>query len=80
MEEIKLRQYSSAILDIFEDLLDQYDIDIPSDDRVGDEGEAHIYGSEYSELESQVTDVLSSLIEDYNKKIIVAVKIDKDNY
>lgn len=47
----KTREFAIAILDLFEDLLDEKDINIPSEDRVGEEGEARLYGTEYFQLE-----------------------------
>ena len=52
------REYAWSILDYFEDLLDEKGIDIPSDDRDGDEGEARLYGTEYCELEDKITSLL----------------------
>ena len=54
------REYAWAILDYFEDLLDEKGIDIPSDDRDGDEGEARLYGSEYFDLEDKIVSLLKS--------------------
>lgn len=53
------REYAIAILDLFEDLLDEKGIDIPSDDREGDECEARIYRTEYYELEDAVYELLA---------------------
>ena len=60
-EEIKLRQVSAEICDLFEELLDAHDITIPDEDRNGEEGEARIYGSTYSDLEDEITQILSAL-------------------
>lgn len=57
--EIKLRHYAANAVDVLEDVLDEYDIDVPSDDREGEEGEAHIYGCEYSEYEDDVTEIIN---------------------
>ena len=56
--KVKVRQFAASICDLFENLLDEYDIDIPNDDREGDDGEAHIYGITYAELEDNVKEVL----------------------
>ena len=56
--EIKIRHYAANAVDVLEDVLDVYDIDVPSDDREGEEGEAHIYGCEYSEYEDAVTEIM----------------------
>ena len=54
------QEYAFAILDCFEDLLDEKEIDIPSDDREGNEGEARLYGCEYFDLEDKVIGLLKS--------------------
>lgn len=63
------REYAIGILDIFENLLDEKGIDIPSDDRNGDEGEARIFGTEYADLEDKITELLikfeNELIRDF---------------
>lgn len=66
-KEIRIRQYSADICDVFEDLLDRFSISIPSADRSGDEGEACLYGTEYSDTEDAVTELLLSLIEEVKK-------------
>ena len=58
-DEIKIRHYSASAVDVLEDILDIYEIDVPSDDREGNEGEAHIYGCEYSDFEDAVTEIMS---------------------
>ena len=54
------KEYAWAILDLFEDLLDENGIDIPSDSRDGNESEARLYGEEYFELEEKVIGLLKS--------------------
>lgn len=61
MKEIKLRQFSASICDVFEELLDKYDITIPDEDRTGDESEARLYGMEYADTEDYVTQILVEL-------------------
>ena len=67
----KNRELASSIIDLFEDLLDQYEIDIPSEDRdfeikdmspeeVKEAGFSHIYGSDYYYLEDAITEILSN--------------------
>lgn len=51
---IKLREYSTAICDLFEELLEQHDITIPDEDREGNEDEARLYGMTYAHLEEDV--------------------------
>lgn len=59
---IKLRQYSVDIVELFEDILDKYNIDIPDEDRTGDESEARLYGMTYSNLEEDVVAILEDLV------------------
>ena len=59
--ELYLRPVSASICDLFEDLLEEYDITIPSDDREGADGEARLYGDVYYDLEARVTEVLAEL-------------------
>ena len=54
------QEYAWSILDLFEDLLDEKGIDIPSDSREGNESEARLYGEEYFELEDKVVGLLKS--------------------
>jgi hypothetical protein len=58
MEEQEAREMAIVILDEFEELLAEHDIVIPSDDREGREEEACLYGSQYYELEDEITDLL----------------------
>jgi len=58
MTKIKVRQIANEICEQFEELLDKHNIDIPDDDREGNEEEAHIYGMTYAELEDRITDIL----------------------
>lgn len=60
-ETLKVRNTSADICDLFEELLDKYNINIPSKDRTGDETEARLYGESYSDLEDSVTEILSNL-------------------
>ena len=59
--EIKLREYSVAICDLFEELLDWHDITIPDEDREGDNNEARLYGMTYARLEEDVLFLLKEL-------------------
>lgn len=53
-ERDKLKVYSHNIaanlIDIFEEFLDEHDINIPDEEREGNEGEARIYGNTYDDL------------------------------
>jgi hypothetical protein len=61
--KIYTREVATDIIDKFEDLLDEHNIDIPDDDRTGDEGEARIYGITFAELlekvETEIIDLLA---------------------
>lgn len=59
---IKIRPYAAAICDLFEDILDKHNIDIPDDDREGNDGEARIYGMTYVELEDNVKDIIEQIL------------------
>ena len=75
----KLRQYSACIIDIVEDFLEEHNINIENDEKQDSDNPAIIYGTDYDELDQKITDTLDKLISDYNKNIIAAVVIDKDN-
>lgn len=62
MNEIKIRQFSADICEVFEDLLDKHNITIPDKNREGDESEARLYGDEYSDTEDYVTQILCHLV------------------
>ena len=66
----KKRELAISIINLFESLLDEYEIDIPSEDRdmemkdmtpeeIEDAGFAHIYGSDYYALEDAIVELLS---------------------
>ena len=60
--EIKLREYSVAICELFECLLDWHNITIPDEDREGDNNEARLYGMTYANLEEDVLYLLKELV------------------
>lgn len=59
---IKTRPYANAICELFEELLEKYGIDIPDEDREGNDGEARIYGITYAELEDNVSDIIEQVL------------------
>lgn len=61
------QEYAWAILECFEDLLDEKEIDIPSDDREGKDEEARLYGMEYFDLEDKIIGLLKSFRNELNK-------------
>ena len=60
MEEEQAREVAHRILEEFEDLLTEKGIVIPSDDRMGDPDEAHLFGMEYSHLEEAIVATILS--------------------
>lgn len=54
----KAQDVAINIISIFEHLLDKYDIDIPDENRSGEESEARIYGESYYDLEKNILDEL----------------------
>ena len=52
------RNLALKIIDIFEGLLAEHEIYIPSEDREGEPDEACIYGCEYYDLEDSITELL----------------------
>ena len=60
-DDIRIRQVSAEICDLFEELLDAFNITLPDEERTGDDGEARIYGETYGNLEDSVTAVLAEL-------------------
>lgn len=77
--EIYLRLFSAAICDLFEDLLEQHDITIPSNDREGEDGEARIYGDVYFDLEAKVTKVLAELCDEVKAAPEIEINIEDYN-
>lgn len=58
---MRVRNETIAIIDIFEELLEKHNITIPDDGRMGDEGEARIFGDAYYELEEKIDNFLDDL-------------------
>lgn len=50
-----------AIIEVFEDFLDERGIVIPNDEKCQDPDASNIYGTDYGELEDRLEDVLRSL-------------------
>jgi hypothetical protein len=65
--ENKIYTHDEAMLitEIFEDVLDEYDITVPSpeDDDKEDDNEAKLYGSVYSDILDSVEEKLCSILE-----------------
>lgn len=62
------RKLAIRIIDKFEELLNKYDIKLPSDEREGNDEESSIYGKDYFELEDEITDVLDKYAATKNVK------------
>ena len=77
-KEIRVRQFSADICELFEDLLDRHNITIPDEDREGDESEARLFGTTYYDLEDDVTGLLLDLIAEVKKN--PAAKINSEEY
>ena len=60
MINVYTKEVAKDIVDKFEDVLDEYDITVPDDDRIGDDGEARLYGMTYDQL---LTDVECMIVE-----------------
>ena len=74
---IKLREYSTDIVELFEELLEKHGITIPDEDRTGDENEARLYGCTYWDLEDEVKHILSKLV--LRVKTLPDAEIDVEN-
>ena len=51
-----------AIVELFEDVLDEAEIMVPDDDRTGDDGEAALYGTTYGNLVDSVEEALIRIV------------------
>lgn len=60
----KTRGVAIAILDMFEDILDENGIMIPDEDRTGADGEACLYGMTYANLENRIVELLVDYIDE----------------
>lgn len=60
--ELHIRQISAEVADIYDSLLADNDIMVPDVDRTGDEDEAPLYGSTYSDFEDGITDELADIV------------------
>ena len=67
----KERELAIKIIGLFEDLLDEYGIDIPSEERdmeiedmtdeeITEAGFSHLYGVDYYTLEDEITELLKN--------------------
>lgn len=58
VQEDPVRDLAADILDQFSEVLAQYGIYIPDEERQGDEDESTIYGDTYWKLEEEITEML----------------------
>ena len=58
-----IRETAIAILEMFEEVLEEHDIYVPDEDRTGDESEACLYGMTYGNLEDRIYALLSETIQ-----------------
>ena len=70
MKKIKVREFAANICNLFENVLDEYGIDIPDDDREGYDDEAHIMGITYAGLEDDVKEILMEFAEKIKREDI----------
>lgn len=64
MEKINAREWVAAICDTVEDMLSEYDIKIPDEDRNGEENEACLYGRSYDIVADSVQNILQQLVDE----------------
>ncbi len=57
-EKTHNKELPANIIDIFEDFLDERDVEIDNDEHQGDEGKAIIYGSDFDSLMEKITETL----------------------
>jgi hypothetical protein len=64
MEKINAREWVAAICDTVEDMLSEYDIKIPDEERNGEENEARLYGRSYDIVADSVQNILQQLVDE----------------
>lgn len=64
MEKINAREWIAAICDTVEDMLSEYDIKIPDEERNGEENEACLYGRSYDIVADSVQNILQQLVDE----------------
>jgi hypothetical protein len=60
----KTRGIAIAILEMFDDMLEEKGIMVPDEDRTGAEGEAALYGMTYANLEDKIVELLVDYIDE----------------
>ena len=64
MEKINAREWVAAICDTVEDMLSEYDIKIPDEERNGEENKACLYGRSYDIVADSVQNILQQLVDE----------------
>lgn len=64
--KIHAKEYAACIIDTFEDFLEEKGIEIPNQDKTGNEGEAILYGDDFDYLMRKTTDILEILCKEAN--------------
>ena len=62
--KINAREWVAAICDTVEDMLSEYDIKIPDEERNGEENEACLYGRSYDIVADSVQNILQQLVDE----------------
>ena len=78
MEKINAREWVAAICDTVEDMLSEYDIKIPVEERNGEENEACLYVRSYDIVADSVQNILQQLV--YEIKANPTAEYDFDLY
>lgn len=55
------REWVMAICDAVEDVLEEYDVTVPDEDRTDDESEARLFGTAFDKVANAVTDILTAM-------------------
>jgi len=84
----KSKLLAAEIIDKFEDLLEKYNITIPSDDRSGDEAESRFYGTEYFNMQDEVEEMILNFVDNKNKvsgelgikRVVILRKLSNQTY
>lgn len=58
---VNIRMYAATIIDVFENFLEKKGVSINNEDKVGDEGEAIIFGSDFDDIMSDILIPLEEL-------------------
>ncbi len=70
----KIREIAIQCVNEFEELLEEKNIDISSDDREGNKEEAHLYGTEYYQVEDGITSILTNKLNKIKRELIALWK------